>query len=77
MQESEAFEHELRAHYAAIVAETLGRAQHCLRLARAARRAGNSAERRKWLWSVRVLWIAAAEWRKRAQRIAPVTVVNG
>ena len=72
MQESEAFNRELKARYAAIVAETLGRAQHCLHLARAARRAGNRAERLEQLSAGRVLWMAAAEWRKRAQRIAPV-----
>lgn len=74
MQESEAFNRELKARYAAIVAETLGRARHCLSLARAARRAGNRAERRKQLLATRVLWMAAAEWRKRAQRIAPALV---
>jgi hypothetical protein len=72
MQQSEAFEQQLRAHYAAIVAESFDSARHCLSLARAAHQAGNCAQVRKWLWSVRVLRMAAAEWRNRAQRITPV-----
>jgi hypothetical protein len=73
MQQSGAFE-QLRAHYVAIVAESFGRARHCLSLARAAHQAGNCTEVHKWMWSVRVLRMAAAEWRKRATRITPVLV---
>jgi hypothetical protein len=74
MQQSEAFQRELRAHYAAIVEDTFSRARHCLSLARVAQQAGHCAEVRKWMWSVRVLRIAAAEWRKRAERVAPVLI---
>jgi hypothetical protein len=72
MQESEAFQRQLRGHYATIVAESFDRARHCLSLARVAQQAGNCAEVRKWLRSVRVLRMAAAEWRNRAQRITPL-----
>lgn len=74
MQQSEAFHRQLRAHYAAIVAESFDRARHCLGLARAAQQAGNCAEVRKWVGSVRVLRMAAAEWRNRAQRITPTVL---
>jgi hypothetical protein len=74
MQQSEAFHQELRAAYAAIVADSFARARHCLSLARLAQQAGDCAEVRRWIWCVRVLRIAAGEWRKRAQRIAPVVV---
>ena len=74
MQQSEAFHRELRAHYAAIVEDTFDRAWHCLSLARAAQQAGDFAQVRKWMWSVRVLRMAAAEWRKRAQRMAPLFI---
>jgi hypothetical protein len=74
MHESEVFHRELRAHYAAIVEETFARARHCQDLVRAAQQAGNCAEVRNWMWSVRVLRIAAAEWRNRAHNIAPVLV---
>jgi hypothetical protein len=74
MQQSEAFHRELRAHYAALVADSFGCARHFLALARAAQQAGNCAEVRKWMWSIRVLRLAAAEWRKRAQRLAPMLV---
>ena len=72
MQQSEAFHRQLRASYAAIVADSFARARHCLGLARQARQSGDCAEVRRWMWCVRVLRVAAAEWRKRAQRIAPV-----
>lgn len=74
MQQSEAFHRELRAHYAAIIEDTFARARHCLAKAREALHSGDCAEVRKWMWSVRVLRIAAAEWRKRAQSIAPVLI---
>ena len=74
MQQSRAFEQQLRAHYAAIVAELFDRARHCLSLARVAQQAGSCAEVRKWLRSVRVLRMAAAEWRNRAQGMTPVLV---
>lgn len=74
MQQSEAFHRELRAAYAAIVAETFVRARHCLNLARQAQQAEDCTEVRKWIWTVRALRMAAAEWRRRAQRIAPVLV---
>ena len=74
MQQSEAFQRQLRAHYTAIVAESFDRARHCLGLARMAQQAGNCAEARKWVWSVRVLRMAAAEWRKRAETLTPVLV---
>ena len=60
--------------YAALVAESFGRARHCQGLARAAHHAGDCAQVRKWMWSVRVLRLAAAEWRQRAQCVAPVFV---
>lgn len=72
MQQSEAFERELRTMYTAIVADTFIRARHFLTLARVAQQTGNCAEVRKWMWSVRVLRMAAAEWRNRAQRITPM-----
>jgi hypothetical protein len=62
MQQSEAFQRQLRAHYAAIVEDTFARARHCLNLARAAQQAGDCAEVRKWMW------------RNRAQSIAMVLV---
>jgi hypothetical protein len=74
MQQSEAFQRQLRAHYATIVDDTFTRARHCLTLARAAHQAGDCAEVRKWMWCVRVLRMAAAEWRNRAQSIAMVLV---
>jgi hypothetical protein len=74
MYHSEAFEQQLRAHYAAIAEETFVRARHCLTLARAAHQAGDCAQVRKWIWCARVLRMAAVESRKRAQRIAPVLV---
>jgi hypothetical protein len=74
MQQSEAFQRQLRAHYAAIVAESFDRARSCLNLARAAQQAGNCVEVRKWVWSARVLRMAAGEWRKRAQCITPVVL---
>lgn len=72
MQQSEAFHRELRATYAAIVTELFDRARYSLTLAHAAQQAGDCAEVRKWMWSVRALRMAAAEWRKRAQRVAPM-----
>ena len=74
MQQSEAFQQQLRAHYAAIVAESFDRARHCLGLARVAQQAGDCAQVRKWMWSVRVLRLAASEWRKKAQQLAPMLV---
>ena len=72
MQQSEAFQQQLRAHYAAIVAETFDRARHCLGVARVAHQAGDCAQVRRWMWSVRVLRLAASEWRKKAQQLAPM-----
>jgi hypothetical protein len=74
MQQSEAFERQLRETYAAIVAESFAHARHCLGLARSAKQAGDRAQVRKWVWSVRVLRMAAAEWRNRAQRMTPMLV---
>lgn len=74
MQQSEAFHRELRATYARIVAESFARAHHCLGLARQAHQAGDCAEVRRWIWCVRVSRMAAAEWRRRARRIAPLVV---
>ena len=74
MQQSEAFQQQLRAHYTAIVAETFDRARDCLGLARVAQQAGDCAQVRKWMWSVRVLRLAASEWRKKAQQLAPMLV---
>jgi hypothetical protein len=74
MQQSGAFEQQLRATYAAIVAESFDRARHCLGLARVAQQAGDCAQVRKWMWSVRVLRLAASEWRKKAQQLAPMLV---
>jgi len=68
MQPSEAFQQQLKATYAAIVDETFDRARHCLGLARVAQQAGDCAQVRKWMWSVRVLRLAASEWRKKAQQ---------
>lgn len=74
MQQSEAFHGQLRASYAAIVAESFEKARHCLSLARLAQESGDCAEVRRWIWCVRVLRMAAAEWRNRASRIAPALV---
>ena len=74
MQKSDVFERELRAVYATIVDESFGRARHCLNLARAAQQAGDWNQVRKWMRCVRVLRMAATEWRKRAQGITPVLV---
>jgi hypothetical protein len=74
MQQSEASQRDLRAAYTAIVAESFASARHCLSLARAAQKAGDYAQVGKWMWSVRVLRMAAAEWRKRAQFVAPMFV---
>jgi hypothetical protein len=73
MQQSEVFQQQLQATYTSIVVESFGRARHCPSLARVAQQAGDCGQVRKWIWSVQVLRIAAApEWRKRAQRVAPM-----
>lgn len=74
MQQSEAFERQLRETYAAIVVETFARAHRCLTYARIARLEGDHAQVRKLLGCVRVLRMAAAEWRTRAQSVATVLV---
>jgi hypothetical protein len=74
MQQPEAFQRELRATYAAIVAESFDRARHCLTNARIARQDGHGDSLREMLRCVQVLRMAAAEWRKRVRHIAPVLV---
>jgi hypothetical protein len=52
----------------------LVRARGCLESAQVARQAGDHDRLRKMLWCVRVLRMAASEWRQRAQRVAPMLV---
>jgi hypothetical protein len=75
MQQSSAFEQELRAHYAAIVEDSFARARRCLERARLARLDGDHDTFQRMLWCVGVLRMAAAEWRKRAQHILPTLVL--
>jgi hypothetical protein len=65
---------ELRDIFSSRVHASFVRARICLRCARLARRRGDTGEFHKWLNAARVLRGAAAGWRQRAQRIAPVLV---
>lgn len=73
MQQSDPHE-ELRAIFHARVRDSFAIAHRCLTYARIARQRGDQASLRKWLLSTRVLRTAAAKWRRRAQRIAPLVV---
>ena len=66
---------ELRAIFYARIRDSFAIAHRCLTYARIARQRGDQATLSKWLLSTRVLRTAAARWRKRAQRLAPVVVV--
>ena len=71
MQQSETYNQELRAIFATRARESFASARRCLAAARMARRGGDPLRARKWLWCVKVLRVAAAGWRDRAQGIAP------
>ncbi len=63
---------ELRAIFRARVPDSFEHARYCLTLARAAHQAGDLAELRKWMWCVKAFRVAAAGWRKRAEKLTPV-----
>jgi hypothetical protein len=63
---------ELREIFRSRVGQNFAKARDCLGYARAARIQGAADEVAKWMRCVRVLRLAAALWRQRAQHIAPV-----
>ena len=74
MQQQRDDHQELRAIFRSRVPGSFASARQCLAFARLARRDGDSVKLRKWMWCVRVLRMAAAEWRKRAETLTPVLV---
>lgn len=70
--EAAAMQAELRAICHARVRKSFARAHQCMTFARIAHLEGNRAELVKWLWCARALRIAAARWRAKARRMAPI-----
>ena len=65
---------ELREIFRSRVNERFMDARICLMQARVAHQGGDHAELRKWMHSVRVFRTAAARWRRRAEKLAPMLV---
>ena len=65
---------ELREIYRSRVHERLRQARNCLARACVARQDGDSAGVLRWLTNAKVLRTAAARWRKRAEKLAPMLV---
>jgi hypothetical protein len=65
---------ELREIFRSRVNERFMDARICLMRARVAHQGGDHAELRKWMRSVRVFRTAAARWRRRAEKLAPMLV---
>jgi hypothetical protein len=65
---------ELREIFRSRVGGSFARARICAAYARTAREAGAAEEVGKWVERIRVLRVAAARWRRRAQNIAPILV---
>lgn len=74
MESNSEIRRELQRTYRARVPGSFANARDCLTFARMARRDGDSVGFREWIWCARVLRMAAAKWRRRAQSIAPVLV---
>ena len=72
MESNSAIRRELHRIYRARVPDRFASARDCLTYARMARRDGDSVRLRQWICCARVLRMAAAKWRQRAQSIAPV-----
>lgn len=65
---------ELHAIFLSRVPDRFARARSCLACARIARQDGDSAAIVMWLRNVQVLRTAAARWRRRAEKLAPVLI---
>jgi hypothetical protein len=65
---------ELREIFRSRVDESFMDARICLARARVARQEGAQDDYTRWMWCVRTLRRAAARWRRRAQKLAPVLV---
>jgi hypothetical protein len=73
MQADDVVAHQtLRAILRSRVRESFTRAHRCLTYARIARECGDRDKVQEWLESVLVFRTAAARWRKRAEKLAPV-----
>jgi hypothetical protein len=74
MESNSEIRRELQRIYRARVPDRFSNARHCLTYARMARRDGDSVGFKEWIWCARVLRMAAARWRKRAEKLAPMLV---
>jgi hypothetical protein len=72
MEPNSEMRQELREIFRSRVGQSFAKARDCLGYARVARIQGAAEEATKWMQYVRVLRLAAALWRQRAQHIAPV-----